>query len=270
MARLKIVFACQACGFESSKWLGRCPDCGEWNSFMEERPAPEPAAGRGRQAAPRHRRRPAPQPTTRSTARTSRARPPGIGEFDRVLGGGHRARLAGPHRRRAGDRQEHAAPAGRAPARPHPRHRPLRLRRGVGAPDQAAGGAARDHGRRALPDGGDLARAHPRRGRGAEARGPSSWTRCRPCTRPSSLPRPAASARCARWRRSSSSWPRDAASPRSSSGTSRRTATSRGPSRSSTSWTPSSTSRARRGSTTASCARSRTASAPSPRWASSR
>ena len=37
MSKLKTVFACQACGFESSKWLGRCPDCGEWNSFVEER-----------------------------------------------------------------------------------------------------------------------------------------------------------------------------------------------------------------------------------------
>ena len=37
MAKLRTVFQCQACGFESSKWLGRCPDCGEWNSFVEER-----------------------------------------------------------------------------------------------------------------------------------------------------------------------------------------------------------------------------------------
>ena len=35
--KTKTVFACQACGFETSKWLGRCPDCGEWNSFVEER-----------------------------------------------------------------------------------------------------------------------------------------------------------------------------------------------------------------------------------------
>ena len=44
--------------------------------------------------------------------------PSGIGEFDRVLGRRHRARLHGPHRRGAGDRQEHAAAPGRAPARP--------------------------------------------------------------------------------------------------------------------------------------------------------
>ena len=44
------VFACQACGFESSKWLGRCPDCGEWNSFVEERQ--EVGARRARAARP--------------------------------------------------------------------------------------------------------------------------------------------------------------------------------------------------------------------------
>ncbi len=86
MSRLKVVFACQACGFESSKWLGRCPDCGEWNSFMEERPAPEPP-GRGRQAAlPIEGGRPKAYESVDGAeeARSST----GIGEFDRVLGGG--------------------------------------------------------------------------------------------------------------------------------------------------------------------------------------
>lgn len=36
MAKLKSVFFCQNCGNESSKWLGRCPVCGEWNTFVEE------------------------------------------------------------------------------------------------------------------------------------------------------------------------------------------------------------------------------------------
>lgn len=34
--RTKTVFICQACGSRSPKWLGRCPSCGEWNSFVEE------------------------------------------------------------------------------------------------------------------------------------------------------------------------------------------------------------------------------------------
>ena len=44
MTKVKTVFQCQACGFESSKWLGRCPDCGEWNSFNQEREAVAPPA----------------------------------------------------------------------------------------------------------------------------------------------------------------------------------------------------------------------------------
>jgi len=36
MAKKKTKFCCQSCGYESPKWLGRCPGCGEWNSFVEE------------------------------------------------------------------------------------------------------------------------------------------------------------------------------------------------------------------------------------------
>jgi len=32
----KSIFRCQQCGYESSRWLGRCPDCGEWNTMVEE------------------------------------------------------------------------------------------------------------------------------------------------------------------------------------------------------------------------------------------
>jgi DNA repair protein RadA/Sms len=86
MTRLRTVFECQACGFESSKWLGRCPDCGEWNSFVEERQE-APASAKGR------------QPSAVSTGARPKAYElidgaeaerlgSGIGEFDRVLGGG--------------------------------------------------------------------------------------------------------------------------------------------------------------------------------------
>ena len=81
-----MVFACQACGFESSKWLGRCPDCGEWNSFMEERPAPEPA-GRGRPAGlPIEGGRPKAYEAIDGSEEPRSST--GIDEFDRVLGGG--------------------------------------------------------------------------------------------------------------------------------------------------------------------------------------
>jgi DNA repair protein RadA/Sms len=36
----KIQFICQECGYESTKWLGKCPDCEKWNSFVEERKVP--------------------------------------------------------------------------------------------------------------------------------------------------------------------------------------------------------------------------------------
>src|SRR5919205_671620 len=43
MAKPRTVFVCQECGSQSPKWLGRCSDCGAWNSFVEERQAPRDA-----------------------------------------------------------------------------------------------------------------------------------------------------------------------------------------------------------------------------------
>ena len=37
MAKAKTIYACQSCGFQSPKWLGKCPDCNQWNSLVEER-----------------------------------------------------------------------------------------------------------------------------------------------------------------------------------------------------------------------------------------
>ena len=37
MAKSKTVFVCSSCGYESAKWLGKCPACNEWNSFYEEK-----------------------------------------------------------------------------------------------------------------------------------------------------------------------------------------------------------------------------------------
>jgi len=84
--KLKTIFGCQACGFESSKWLGRCPDCGEWNSFSEERQ--ELPAGKGRQQSlplgPGGGARPYDLVDGAEADRIAS----GIDEFDRVLGGG--------------------------------------------------------------------------------------------------------------------------------------------------------------------------------------
>ena len=79
----KVVFACTTCGSQSPKWLGRCPDCGEWNTFVEERTAaPAPAGGISRLGGE----------GAQLYADVDTAVAPrigtGVSEFDRVLGGG--------------------------------------------------------------------------------------------------------------------------------------------------------------------------------------
>ena len=82
MARSPTVHVCSACGHEEPRWHGRCPGCGEWNSLVEEsrgRAAPRPARGAGGAA-----------PIALADVRAPdvpRLRT-GIGELDRVLGGG--------------------------------------------------------------------------------------------------------------------------------------------------------------------------------------
>jgi DNA repair protein RadA/Sms len=77
------VFSCSACGHESPKWHGRCPGCGEWNTLVEEaRVSAPPTSGRLRGRALR--------PVTLADVEApevDRLRT-GIGELDRVLGGG--------------------------------------------------------------------------------------------------------------------------------------------------------------------------------------
>jgi DNA repair protein RadA/Sms len=87
MNKLKTLFACQACGFESSKWLGRCPDCGEWNSFVEERRETAPAE-RARAGVAGLEMGGKPHPYDLVDGGDTVRIPSGMGEFDRVLGGG--------------------------------------------------------------------------------------------------------------------------------------------------------------------------------------
>lgn len=88
-AKVKNVFFCNECGYESSKWLGQCPSCKTWNSFVEEPVQRKTAAGvspAGRGALGE--RRATPQRLS-EVAQTSQERLcTGIGELDRVLGGG--------------------------------------------------------------------------------------------------------------------------------------------------------------------------------------
>jgi DNA repair protein RadA/Sms len=77
--KVKTVFCCQSCGFESPKWLGKCPDCGAWSSLTEE--VRSPASGLGAGGA---------EPVLLSALSLGgEARlPSGLSELDRVLGGG--------------------------------------------------------------------------------------------------------------------------------------------------------------------------------------
>jgi DNA repair protein RadA/Sms len=84
---MKSVFSCQTCGAQAPKWLGRCPECGAWNSFVEEMIEKPGKAGERKGAA-------APLGGGRATkyadvdAVVSTRFSSGISEFDRVLGGG--------------------------------------------------------------------------------------------------------------------------------------------------------------------------------------
>ncbi len=44
MAKIKTVFVCSECGYTSSKWMGKCPECNEWNSMVEETETPKSSA----------------------------------------------------------------------------------------------------------------------------------------------------------------------------------------------------------------------------------
>ena len=83
----KTVFACQECGAQSQKWLGRCPECGAWNSLVEERAAEAPATA---DIAKRYSLAVTAGPQLYADIDTMVAErlTTGIDEFDRVLGGG--------------------------------------------------------------------------------------------------------------------------------------------------------------------------------------
>ena len=83
MSKVKSVFACQACGHQTAKWLGRCPECSAWNTFVEEL---QNVSRRTRVQAPEYTNMPL--PLTEVTRQSEERVQTGIGELDRVLGGG--------------------------------------------------------------------------------------------------------------------------------------------------------------------------------------
>ena len=85
MAKAKTVFYCTSCGNETPKWVGRCPGCGAWNTLEEhiEKPA---AVGRAKAAPVGMSRKP--QRIAQVDTDTEIRFSTGMGELDRVLGGG--------------------------------------------------------------------------------------------------------------------------------------------------------------------------------------
>ncbi len=81
----KTLFCCQSCGYQAPKWMGKCPDCGAWDSFVEERLAGSSSRGPlGALSATRS----APVPIDSIDLTNEHRLCTGIHEFDRVLGGG--------------------------------------------------------------------------------------------------------------------------------------------------------------------------------------
>jgi DNA repair protein RadA/Sms len=80
MAKARVMFVCNECGGTSPKWVGQCPDCGRWNTLEETREAPQ-ARGVGWAGE-------APRLVAEVEAEVEARWPTGIGELDRVLGGG--------------------------------------------------------------------------------------------------------------------------------------------------------------------------------------
>ena len=83
-AKLKRTFFCTACGYETPKWLGKCPSCGEWNTITEHVVAKESSQSARLRSVPK----PQPQLVQDITEQTTRRIDTGIGELNRVLGGG--------------------------------------------------------------------------------------------------------------------------------------------------------------------------------------
>jgi DNA repair protein RadA/Sms len=82
--KLKTRYVCSNCGNAQAKWAGKCPDCGEWNTLVEEVYEERPQAVVGRRSSVVS----APQKLSEIKADTLPRLPLDIGEFSRVLGGG--------------------------------------------------------------------------------------------------------------------------------------------------------------------------------------
>ena len=83
MAKAKTAFVCQECGYQSARWLGKCPTCGKWNSLVEERLDIDITSREERRLSTAK-----PSPISSIKLQPEERFLTGISEFDHVLGGG--------------------------------------------------------------------------------------------------------------------------------------------------------------------------------------
>ena len=84
MAKNKTVFVCNECGYESAKWLGKCPACNSWNSFFEQKIV----ESKNSSLKLEDKKKNIPQKLNTYEAKETSRTSTGFGELDRVLGGG--------------------------------------------------------------------------------------------------------------------------------------------------------------------------------------
>lgn len=86
MAKAKSLFYCKECGTETAKWQGQCPGCGEWNTLVEAPSGRKAGGGKSGISSPGHHAQPSRM--SEITIENESRMMTGIGELDRVLGGG--------------------------------------------------------------------------------------------------------------------------------------------------------------------------------------
>jgi len=88
LAKTKTAYFCQSCGYESAKWLGKCPSCNQWNTFVEEIVEKSSTSIPTWKTEATSRKLSKPSKVDEIQSSTERRIPTGDKELDRVLGGG--------------------------------------------------------------------------------------------------------------------------------------------------------------------------------------
>lgn len=88
MAKTKSAYFCQSCGYESAKWLGKCPSCNAWNTFVEEVIEKSTSKIPSWQTSSESKRVSKPNKVDQIQSITEERILTGDTELDRVLGGG--------------------------------------------------------------------------------------------------------------------------------------------------------------------------------------